>query len=621
MVGARVWGHVVPLPRDVSGWAVRAGAGRRLGQDAWAGPEGAISRAADREGLTPDWVGVGDGPGRDWDGHDWASGGGAGRAGPGHGGRTREEPRIGDVPGPGLGLGTGGAGRGGPGWRRAWLRVGGAWPLLVVVAVQVVLSLRLVRLDTAFEDEAAYLAAGRLEWGHWLHGGLIPPFAAYFSGAPVVYPPVGAVADGVGGLAGARVLSLVFMVGASVALWGVVSRLWGRAAAFFAVALFGLAGPTLHLGAFATFDAMSVFFVALAVWLVVSAGERADAAGWMVAAGAALAVANAASYASVLFDPVVVVVALLVALPRPGGKSAAGRCVILVTVLGVLLAAGLLAGGTSYVTGVEQTTLLRVGGGDPAWSVVAAAWSWTGLVAVAAGCGAVISWAGGQGRARTGLLAVCALAVLLAPGEQAWLHTMASLNKHVDTGVWFASIAAGYAVGRLAAAVPPGWMRVVTRAACVAALAFPVVLGAAQSRVFATDWPNAFSFTAIFGPLAAHDSGRLLVEDPSIAEYYLHVGSTWTRWSSTRNIVLPSGASTGGPAATAGVTGPGNAGVFAEFITNSYFSLVALNFADTTTLDRAIAADLRANPRYHIIDVVPYGPHGTYVIWQRELRP
>ena len=77
----------------------------------------------------------------------------------------------------------------------------------------------------------------------------------------------------------------------------------------------------------------------------------------------------------------------------------------------------------------------------------------------------------------------------------------------------------------------------------------------------------------------------MLVEDPSIAEYYLPAGSQWQRWSSTRNIVLPSGASTGGPTTKAGVIGAGNAGTFAVYIQQGYFSLVALNFADTTALD------------------------------------
>ena len=111
-----------------------------------------------------------------------------------------------------------------------------------------------------------------------------PPFPAYFSGAPVIYPPLAALADNAGGLAGARILSLAFMLGATVLLWGVAGRLFGRRAAFFAAALFAVLGPTLHLGAFATYDAMAVFLVALAAWCVVRAvgrgrGDRLDGGG------------------------------------------------------------------------------------------------------------------------------------------------------------------------------------------------------------------------------------------------------------------------------------------------------------------------------------------------------
>ena len=497
-------------------------------------------------------------------------------------------------------------------------------PLLAVLAVQAALSLRLVRADTAFQDEALYLWAGHREWAHWLHGMPVPPFPAYFSGAPVIYPPVGALADSVGGLAGARVLSLVFMLGATVLLWGTAGRLFGRRAAFFAAALFATAGPVLHLGAFATYDAMSVFLVALAAWCVVRAGDRQDATGWMVAAGAVLALANAAAYSSALLDPVVVLLALLVAFPRPGGRPAAGRAATLLTVVAVLVTAGMLIGGSSYVTGVGQTTLARVAGSDSPLSVLADSGSWTGLIFVAAVCGVAVSWARREGPARTWLLAVLAGAALLVPLDQVALHTTASLNKHVAAGAWFAAIAAGYAADKFIAAATAGRMRAVTCGACVVALAFPVALGASQSRVFAASWPNAASFTAILRPLADRGSGRLLVEDPSLAEYYLPAGSQWERWSSTRNIVLPSAASSGGPAKSAGVVGAGNQGTFAMFIAEGYFSLVALNFADTTALDHRIAADLRHNHHYHIIEIVPYGPGprgpapGTYVIWRYE---
>jgi Dolichyl-phosphate-mannose-protein mannosyltransferase len=508
--------------------------------------------------------------------------------------------------------------------RTVRMPVPASWPLLAVLAVQTVLSLRLVRADTAFEDEATYLWAGHLEWAHLLHGTPLPQFPAYFSGAPVIYPPLGALADSIGGLTAARILSLVFMLGATVALWATAGRLFGRRAAFFAAALFAVSGPTLHLGAFATYDAMSVFLMALAAWLVVRAGERRDATVWMIAAGVTLALADATAYTYALFDLVVLLLALVTAFPKPGGRFAALRPLTILAVGGVLLMAALLLGGSRYNHGIANTTIFRTAGADSPLAVLTQSWSWTGIIVIAAVCAAVYSWVKRPGRAQTWLLTLLVGAALLAPAEQASLRTTASLNKHVDLGIWFAAIAAGYVVDRLIAAAPAGNMRTVTGGACVVALCFPVALGAGQSRLFSTNWPNSSAFIAILGPLVEHSTGRVLVEDPTIAEYYLDVGSQWERWSSTRNIVLPSGAPTGGPSNAAGVAGPGNPGTYAAKIEEGYFSLVALNFSDTTSLDQSIAADLSRNHHYHKIQIVPYGVEipplgiGDYVIWRYE---
>ena len=51
---------------------------------------------------------------------------------------------------------------------------------------------------------------------------------------------------------------------------------------------------------------------------------------------------------------------------------------------------------------------------------------------------------------------------------------------------------------------------------------------------------------------------------------------------------------------------------------------MALNFTDTTALDHGLATELHHNPRYHTVQVVPYGTEvkpvglGTYVIWKYE---
>jgi hypothetical protein len=500
----------------------------------------------------------------------------------------------------------------------------GGWPLLPVLIVQTLLSLRLLRADTAYQDEGLYLWAGHLQWANWLHGTVIPPFPYYFSGAPVIYPPLGALADSVAGLAGARALSLVFMLGATTLLWSAARRRYGRRAAFFAAALFAVLGPTLHLGAFATYDALSLFLVALAAWCVLRAGERGALPGRMVAAGAALALANATSYSTILFDVLLLVLAVLAAFPAPGARVALRRVAILLATVIACLGAGLLIGGSSYLNGFKRTILTPVAHTNSPLSVLSSSWYWAGVLVILAVGGVVISAARREGRARTWLLAVLAAAAILGPAEQAWLHTAALLNEHVGLGAWFAAIAAGYAADRFISAAPAGREQVLTSGTCVIALAFPVYLGAVQSWAFATSWPNATAFVAVLRPLADHGGGRLLVEDPSVAKYYLSSGRQWRRWSSTRNITLPSGASTGNAAATAGILAAGNAGTFANYIAHGYFSYVALNFTDTTALDHGLATELHRNPGYHTVQVVPYGTEikpvglGTYVIWKYE---
>src|SRR5450631_4525526 len=81
-------------------------------------------------------------------------------------------------------------------------------PLTLICAVQAALSLSLIWSNTAYIDEADYLWVGRLEIAHWMHGTSWPSAYAdhLFSGSPIIYPPLGALADSIGGLAAARML-------------------------------------------------------------------------------------------------------------------------------------------------------------------------------------------------------------------------------------------------------------------------------------------------------------------------------------------------------------------------------------------------------------------------------
>src|SRR4051812_37016579 len=83
-----------------------------------------------------------------------------------------------------------------------------------ILVVQTGLTLRLE--NTAFADEALYLYAGHLQLDALANGDpLRTEFTGYFSGSPVLHPPLAAAVDSAFGLSGARALSLFFMLGAT----------------------------------------------------------------------------------------------------------------------------------------------------------------------------------------------------------------------------------------------------------------------------------------------------------------------------------------------------------------------------------------------------------------------
>jgi Dolichyl-phosphate-mannose-protein mannosyltransferase len=488
---------------------------------------------------------------------------------------------------------------------RRFAHLPGLCLMVIILTVQAALSVRFLRADTAFGDEALYLWAGHLEWAHWLHGTHIPAFATWFSGSPVVYPPIGALADRLGGLVAARLLSLCFMLGATCLLWATTSRLFGRRAAYFAAALFAVIGPTLHLGAFATYDAMALFLLALAAWCACGARTSEDATGWILGSAAALALANATKYASAIFDPLVLLMAVLSAYPLPGGKAALRRGALLLTALAGMLAVLLRLGGSWYVTGISQTTTMRPDGQDPIAKVLTESWEWTTAVLVAALAGVALSIARKNVRAISCLIAALAAAALLVPIEQARIHTAVSLAKHLDFGAWFACIACGFALGSLASWPRPRIARTVA-AVCLSAALVPVAAaGIAQARAM-INWPGAAHLIAFLKPLTRR-GGHFLAETNDVPEYYLPATS-WRQWSNTFSITRSDGRIR---------DVKGSVAPYARAIRHHYFSLVILSFSETPAMDRKITVVLAATPGYKILGTITYGGPipGSYTVW------
>ncbi len=466
------------------------------------------------------------------------------------------------------------------------------------------LSARLFWSNTAFQDESLYLWAGRLELAHLAHGSAVPPFQTYFSGSPIIYPPLAALAANVGGLIGARLLSLTFMLATTMLLYFTAKRLFSRGPALAAAALFAVFGLTDQLGAFATYDAMALCLLALAAWLVVMAQRR-----WteplLIAAAFSLALADATKYATVLWTPVVIALAVLAMPTEPRLK----RClngVRLASYTLLLDAVAIHEGGPSYLRGIEFTTLNRqiVTGTSPL-KILDIAWGWLALLLLLGFLGLLLLW---LDNSRPNLLPIVLFAaLLLAPAEQARISDITSLHKHVVFGAWFACIVAGYAVtkisqldGQLSHGVIIGFVLV----------AVVAVTGFSQATSVTRSWPSVSHAMPALNRAIHRDGCPCLVLQETAADYYLPARDL------TGSIIGPYTFSYRSAANWQPLSGvPG----MAAAIRNGYFGAVEVDASRGRATYRSLVASLQDSGQYRLVRKQTWSLHPAEPteIWER----
>ena len=517
-------------------------------------------------------------------------------------------------------------------------------PLTAICAVQAALSLTLVWSNTAYTDEANSLWIGRLEIGHWLHGTSWPSMYAYrlLSGSPLIYPPIGALADSIGGLAGARILSLAFMLAATVLLYLTASRLIGRTGALFAAALWALSEPAMRL-AFATYDPLSVLLTAFAAWLIVQAGYRRRRGEFVAAAAVALAVANLTAYPGIVIDPLVIAFAFLAWRPRMRRQESIS-CTAWLTGA-IALSFGLLMTLSHSWTGLFSTAFAQhTAGYQGAAPIIGQIWGYSGPIIALAVIGAAVTLQS-ERRNHAALLGGLCFAAFMA----AQLHdqTSWSIDKHLAYGIWFAAIAAGYACSKFIRWLP-GANRQLAAVCCVVALVYPAAIGwqSAWERYHA--WPNANAFITDFKPAAAHVHDPIYVpaHELNIAEYYMPQGGDWMRWSAALSL-NPTGPAKDLESNYKTQLNSGNYGVIALFYATTFSSvklsqkILLLPTNDGAMYQRLIALvgnnsgesglsaltlALENDSEYRLAAKGPYntsnisGGHdyGVYAIWKKQ---
>jgi hypothetical protein len=494
--------------------------------------------------------------------------------------------------------------------------------LLAILCLQALLSLRLH--NTAFEDEALYLYVGRLETAHLVHGAPLPgSYAAYFSGAPVLYPVLAAAFNAVGGLALARMLSLAEMLAVTTMLYSCTRFLFNERTALCAAALFSVATPVEFLGNFATYDATCLFLLACAATIVVRTSRRQWPLFLLAAPVAALAVA--VKYAGLLFVPTIAVLPVLAGWPALHGWArrhrawlAAGYPVLFCALVAGLLYGALLLGGHDYLNALSTTTTARAAGTTPTLTIARKSGEWGGIIVALAAFGTVayarrvrtepdeqIAPAGGPVR-RVALGAVLTGTALLAPAYQFHLHTDVSLHKHIGFGLFFAAPMAGLGLTRL---VGDHFRRPQIG---IAVWSAALVLGMAQSAGLYQGWPYSGPFVRALSAYL-QPGARYLVEVPEVPVYYLQgrADAQARQFYSTFAITYP---------AARGRVLTGTEG-FTAAVRAGYFHLIAYNGDVTPATDTAIAKTLARSHAYRLAAVVHLsdvnGPL-SYDIWVKR---
>jgi hypothetical protein len=473
--------------------------------------------------------------------------------------------------------------------------------LLAVLVAQAGLSLRLIWSNTAYQDEGLYLWTGHLEITHLLYHVPIPQLQTSMSGAPVIYPIAAAIVDSYGGLAAARALSLVFMLAATTLLYLTASRLFSRRAGVAAAAVFAALGPVQALGAYATYDAMAIFLLALATWLAVRG------CGWsgellLIAAALAMASADATKYASALWNPVIIGLAAVA--PGLGAWRSILRGLRLTVYTATPLLEAARVAGPSYVHGVVVTTLDRQLD-DAGASVTTVAEVTSNLIGVLLLLGVIACAVSFTDTVRTRILCgVLTFAALLAPLHQAQIHVLTSLDKHVAFGAWFCAVAAGYLLARAAdVSLEKGW-RVPAAAAGIIAFA-----GVAQATAYVQAWPSSAQMIPVLRSLVRAAGCPCLASEENVAYYYLapivRPGELtgpyyFGYWDSSAHREL------------SGIS------AYRMAIHDHLFHVVEIDPAEKPGFFTSVARDLAATPGYRLAAVIPipgWG-HGRIELWR-----
>ena len=499
-----------------------------------------------------------------------------------------------------------------------------------ILALQALVSLFTLH-NSAFQDEALYLLAGRQIFQSWLGGPhVLDPYSTYFSGYPAFYPIIGGTLDMLGGLELARAFSLLCMLTVTLCVYFITRKLFQQQSAVFAAALFACQGPVLFLSRLATYDALCLCLLALAA--LVSVCVSTSRVPWgALGLGPLLLLAVAAKYAGMLFVPSVLALLAWYSLRRLGWRAMLLRVSLALLSLAIV---GLLAYwkmDKSVLAGLRTTTTARVAVVDtPALILLEHVVTLGGIAYLLALIGLILLARKRSTGALAGadLLTVILLygSSLLAPAYHLYKSELVSLDKHMAFSIFFIVPVAGYALSTLSGyrhqasnvvvvsqaaprGVPRGRYWLTGLALCLVMF----LVGMQQAQTDYAQWEYTGDLTYLLHTQVQPNSGHYLAEEYDVARYYMRdVTSSW-QWSSLDffSYTNKQGSQLLGPPA------------YKAAIQAGYFDLVELNYGYNAALAQVIYQDIKASGRYDLIGKIPYHNaygNGYFWVWRKHIH-
>jgi Dolichyl-phosphate-mannose-protein mannosyltransferase len=415
-----------------------------------------------------------------------------------------------------------------PRWRftprlRRLMTSTGLW-LVLISGGQVVLAMRPGQIATPFEDEALYVFMGHRMIEHLLHGSFLHEHpGAFFSGAPGLYPVLAAVGDRLGGLQGARVVSLIFAILSTIGVYGLGRQLFGKLAGLLGALTFTLSGSVIYQSGLATFDSTTLALIAMAAWLAVYS-TKTNGLLWAPVVSALLTLAFLAKYAGAAYAPVVAALAVAVGW-RQLRWTIVRRATFVLTGVIVMAYFVIALWGQSLIPGIQTTTTSRtvIDHGTTSQlteQIVDWVGPWLGLALI----GGLFRF-----RQQPALILVLLVGAIVGPAQHIRIGEATSLAKHLAFGMLFAAPLVGDLLAGAVRRMPTISIPVAT-----GLLTALCLLGLHYSSLFRTSWvPDDNLLSPLASAISLSPKKPILGERPSPERYAFRNVVDATQWNDT----------------------------------------------------------------------------------------